>query len=265
MFMTVPTEEGKRVIDNNALIRRRLGIAAPEGFVSGLAADVVDVSEDEENTTVIKAREDIDALLEQARAEAESIVSDARAEAIHIREDAMAKVNIEKNQVLAQARQQGYEEGASKARAELEAKEREYQADIKRLEEEYQQQIDVLEPQFIDTITGIYEHIFNVDLSSYREILVHLIFSTIRSLEGSHEFMIHVSPEDYPYVSMQRNQLLSGAASGNCTLDVMEDPALGRNACMIETESGIYDCGLDTQMTELKRRLELLSWSKQEV
>lgn len=264
MFMTIPQEENKRVIDNNALIRKRIGISsAPEGFVSGLAAEVVEVSGDDEGANIIKAREDVDALMEQAREDAEAILSDARTEAIHIREDARAQANIEKNQILAQAHQQGYEDGRSQAQEQVAAIEREYQEKARQLEAEYQQQIDVLEPQFIDTITGIYEQVFHVDLGSYREVLVHLISAAIRRLEGNHEFMIHVSKEDYPYVSMQKKQALAGAVSAGCSIDVVEDSTLNKNECMIETEGGIYDCGLDTQMTELRRRLQLLSWSQQ--
>ncbi len=262
MYM-VAQEEEKRVIDNNALVRKRIGELSSGEFVSGLGAETLDVSLEEGSGNVIKAREDANAVLEQARNEAQTILNEARTSAIHMQEQAIAKAETEKTQILSQARQQGYEEGLSKAKAEIEAKEREFQEKARQIEEAYQQQIDVLEPQFIDTITGIYEYIFHVELGAYRDILVHLISTTIRKLEGSHDFMIHVSREDYPYVSMQKKQMLSGSVSGNCNVDVMEDGALEKNQCMIETESGIYDCGLGTQLSELTRKLRLLSWSKQ--
>ena len=261
-YVVAPQEE-KRVIDNNALIRKRIGQLSPEGFVSGLGAEVLDVSVEEGAGNVIKAREDAETILEQAKSEAETILNDARLSALRMRDDMRAETELEKNQILAQARQQGYDEGSAQARAEVQAIEQQYQKKAQQLEAAYQQQIDVLEPQFIDTITGVYEHIFHVDLGAYREILVYLISTTIRKLEGSHDFMIHVSKEDYPYVSMQKKQMLSGAVSANCNVDVVEDMTLEKNQCMIETENGIYDCGLDTQMTELKRRLQLLSWSKE--
>jgi len=262
MFMVAQDEE-KRIIDNNALVRKRIGELSSGGFVSGLGAETLDVSLEEGTGNVVKAQEDPGVVLEQAKNEAQEILNEARINAIHIQEEARAKAEIEKNEILAQARQQGYEEGLAKTKVQLEAKEREYQEKARRLEEEYQQQVDVLEPQFIDTITGIYEYIFHVELGAYRDILIHLISTTIRKLEGSHDFMIHVSKEDYPYVSMQKKQMLSGAVSGNCNVDVMEDMTLEKNQCMIETESGIYDCGLGTQMSELMRKLHLLSWSGQ--
>ncbi|MCI8528606.1 MAG: hypothetical protein HFH82_05565 [Lachnospiraceae bacterium] len=261
-FVTSPQDE-KRVIDNNALVMKRIGQLSPDGFVGGIGAEVLDMPVEEGAGNVIKASEDAETLLEEARKEAEAILNDARITALRMRDETRAETELEKNQILAQARQQGYDEGAAQARAELQAIEQEYQEKACQLEEAYQQQIDVLEPRFIDTITGIYEHIFQVDLGSYREILVHLIYTTIRKLEGSHDFMIHVSKEDYPYVSMQKKQMLAGAVSANCNVDVMEDSSLEKNQCMIETESGIYDCGLDTQMSELNRKLQLLAWSRE--
>lgn len=260
-YVVAPQEE-KRVIDNNALVRKRIGELAPEGFVSGLGAEVLDVPLEDGAGNVIKAGEDAETILEQAKKEAETILNNARLEVLRMRDEAKAETELEKNQILAQARQQGYDEGAAKAKVELQAAEQQYQEKARELEAAYQEQINVLEPQFINTITGIYEYIFHVDLGSYREVLVHLIATTIRKLEGSREFMIHVSREDYPYVSMQKKQMLAGAVSANCSVDVVEDMALEKNQCMIETESGIFDCGLDTQMSELKRRLQLLSWKE---
>lgn len=137
-----------------------------------------------------------------------------------------------------------------------------YQEKEKELEDFYCRQMEELEPKFVDAITSIYEHIFHVELGSYREILTHLIASTLRKLESSREFLIHVSREDYPFVNMQKKQLSAVVTSDS--LDVVEDMALHKNDCLIETEGGIFDCGLDTELTELRQRLVLLSWAKEE-
>ncbi len=271
-IMIVPKSVEARVIDSNGQIERRLGDvlkinrSEEQGFVAGLAAEVLDVGEEGAAAgNVIKAgEEDARTVLERARSDAQAIMEQAQADAERIRSEAIAQAQAEKGQVLQQARDQGYQEGQAKAQAEGEALKQELRARQKALEEDYQQQIDVLEPQFVDTITGIYEHVFGVELSSYKEVLSHLIASTLRGQEGGHEFIIHVSREDYPYVSVQKRQILAGAVSSNCDVDVVEDLTLGKNECMIETESGIFDCGLGTQLTELKNRLMLLAWSKEE-
>ena len=271
-FTTLPQDDEKRLIDSNELVRQRLeklaaeerrASAGGEGFVSGLAAEVLEVSGDE-GGNVIKAQDEAKEILEQARAEAEQIRSEARAEAGRICSEAKAEAEAEKAQAISEGRQQGYNEGMVKAQAHEGAMEQEYAAKMRELEEAYDRQIEVLEPQFVDTITGIYEHIFHVELSSYREILTSLISDTLHKLEGTRSFIIHVSKDDYAYVNMQKRQVLSGAVSESTSVDVVEDLTLEKNECMIETENGIFDCGLGTQLSELKARLALLAWAKED-
>ena len=265
-------EDEKRVIDSDILVKRRLEKLAEEaarregggdGFVSGLVpVEVLEAPEDGGN--LIKAQDEAKEILAQARAEADSVLAGARAEAERIRNEAKAQAEAEKIQVISQAKQQGYNEGMVKAQAHENTMEQEYLERARMLEDSYQQQVDVLEPRFVDTITGIYEHIFNVELSSYREILTYLITTVLHNLEGSRSFIIHVSKDDYPYVSMQKKQMLAGVVSENTSVDVVEDLTLGKNDCMIETENGIFDCGLGTQLSELKKRLMLLAWTGEE-
>ena len=46
-------------------------------------------------------------------------------------------------------------------------------------------------------------------------------------------------------------------------MEVIEDISLRKNECLIETEGGIFDCGLGTQLAELSRKLRLLSYEKE--
>jgi len=271
--LVVQKDAEKRIIDSNELIRRRLAdfsreqgqeeekASGEEGFVSGLgSAEVLDLAA-EGAGNVIKAREDAGEMIAKAQEEAQSIQMQAQEEAQRILENARAEAEAVRNQILEQARQQGYGEGMEQAQLKVADIEKEYLEKAKELEEIYQQQIDVLEPQFVDTITSIYEHFFHVDFTPCREVLTYLISTAIHKLEGSRSFTIHVSKEDYSYVTMQKNQMLAGAVAGSSSVDVVEDLKLNKNECMIETDGGIFDCGLDTQLEELAKKLRMLSWS----
>lgn len=274
---TVVQPDEKRVIDTNELLQRRLKESAVKQqragrgeFASGLVTEGAELHAAEcgQGTgNVVEAREDAGQILAQAQEDAKSVVAEAKAEAMRICEEAKTQAEVEKNRILADAKQQGYSEGIAQARAELRAEtdaaKEEYQKKERQLESFYQQQIDELEPQLVDVITDIYQHIFHVELESYREILAYLISATLRKIDGSHNFMIHVSNEDYPHVSMQKKQILAGTVSANCNVEVVEDMTLAKNECLIETENGIFDCGLGTQLAELKQKLMLLSWSRE--
>ena len=213
-----------------------------------------------EHAIIRKLKENPEELLSKAGEEANMIREQAQKEASQMLDEARRQAERERATVMEEARRQGYEEGTAQAAKEAAALQKKFQDREKQLEDEYQRQIDELEPQFIDVITGVYKEIFHVELESYREILTYLIASTIRSSENSHEFMVHVSKEDYPFVSMQKKQL--AAAGANSIVEIIEDQTLSKNQCLIETESGIFDCGVDTQLEELTRRLKLLSYGK---
>lgn len=270
------SEDDTRVINTNDLVAKRIQELSAKmqqtktvGFVSGLAADKVDalVADTEEPEVepqncgnVIKAGEDLQKLREDAEAQAAQIVEEAKTQAESILQDARAQAESEKQAVLEQARKQGLAEAQAQADRIQTQRETEYREKTAGLDAEYQKMIDELEPKFVDTITGIYEHIFHVDLHSYREVLCYLISTTMRNTEDNKSFLIHVSKEDYPYVSMQKKQITAQAASPNASVEIIEDMTLGKGECLIETEGGIFDCGLGTQLAELRQKLKLLSY-----
>lgn len=281
-----------RVIDSNELMARRLEELAvkleqqenisenPEdGFFSGLSAEHVEGllseeemdSEDAPRSNVIKANPvpgvsaEAERILAEARQTAEEILVQARVQAQTEAEEilAAARVNIhvEREEVLAAAREQGYQDGVSRAMGEFEAKEKALLEQQKAMKAEYDEMLDLLEPRFVDVITDVYEHLFGVELSSYREVLVHLIGNAVRRIEGR-DFLVRVSGEDFPYVNMEKKALISALSSPGATLELVEDSTLRHNECMIETEGGIFDCSLGTQLGELKQKLRLLSYEK---
>ena len=273
---TVTVSDEKRVIDTNGVLRQRREMAElqekqpmKEGFVSGLAAETIEVSSagESESGNVIKANEEPKRIESQAREQAESLLAQAREEAENIRREAVAAAEAEKEQIRETARKQGHNEGLTQAKAQAEAQveavKKEYQVKEKQLEAFYQQQLQELEPRLVDAITEIYQHFFHVELSSYRDILTYLITAAMRKADGSRSFTIRVSREDYPYVSMQKKQIITEGGAGSCAVEVTEDMSLEKNECLIETDGGIFDCGLGTQLAELKQKLALLSWSRE--
>ena len=59
-----------------------------------------------------------------------------------------------------------------------------------------------------------------------------------------------------------RKQIAAGTVAPGSTIDIVEDNTLSQNECLIETENGIFDCGLGTQLSELKQQLVLLSYER---
>lgn len=278
-WVVVQSEE-KLVIDSNERIaekmeaeaRRRKRAAAvsagEEGFTGGLGAERIDAFEYGEGTesgNVLKAPEDTEPegpTLEEVRAQIDAELEAAREEVEQIKSIAKSEIDAEKRAAIEEGRNSGYAEGLAMAQNEADRMKSELEAEKARLEAEYDQLIDELEPKFIETITDIYRHIFNVNLENDKDILVHLLDSTLRRLDSSKTFIVHVSQDDYEYVSNQKKELTETAVGGRGMVEVIEDITLRKNECMIETDGGIFDCGVGTQLEELTKKLKLLSFEK---
>lgn len=268
---TVVTEEKKCLIDSNELVAKKLETyqkkceeQAKAGFHPGLRAQEISLPEGEE-------AEDLSAILDSGTdyegPDSEQLLEEAQKEIARMEEEARSSLSAEREEVLAKAREegyaQGYEDGRQQGMKQADDLKQGLNARKAALEAEYQQKLQELEPEFIDNLTGIYEHLFQVELSNYRDILLYLISSAMNQIDGAKEYLIHVSKEDFAYVNMQKREIQANAVTGNVNLEIIEDISLHKNECLIETEGGIFDCGLGTQLSELTRKLKLLSYEKE--
>lgn len=283
--------EDTRMIDSNEMIAQkleRIRAVLPQAALSNgefeavnlfdteklsdpadlLSADSVGENGDVPVSSVIKASDYAkqyegptpEEVLEQAKQEAQKEIA-------AMRERARRELEEERAAELKNARESGYQEGKQRAMQEVEAAwqeienaKGELEKERLRLQEDYERQIDELEPLFVSTLTGIYEKIFEADLPNQREVVVALLRNTMKKLDGCKNFLIHVSPADYPYVKEHKNDLLSQSTQEGAVIDIVEDATVREHECMIETVNGIYDCGIETQLTALNKKLKLLSY-----
>lgn len=268
-----------RVIDTNALVESRLkelavkiaeetaeDVGFPDGFAEGLNAEQVEnLIQEPQPAPEEQVQAQIDEMMEQAKAEIEAMKAQAK------QEIAQAKQAAEENgrkegyeagmkQGMEQGFAQGHEEGLAGVKAEREKLYQELTEKMEAFEGEYQRKINELEPQFVETLTGIYEHVFQVSLKNSRDLVVHLLQNTMKNIEGNSGYLIHVSKEDYPFVSMQKKEILKGTSIQLENVDIIEDATLGKSECMIETGNGVFDCSLGTQLESLNEELRLLSY-----
>ena len=226
-----------------------LGDAGQEEFEEGMvlkaSQPVYEGPSEEEIRQMVEER------LEEANRQAEEIIAMAQNEAKNIR-----------NQAHSEGLKKGYDEGTMKASAELQAMEAELEKRASFLEKDYEMKLANLEPAFVDAITSVYEQIFRVDLKNYHEIIIYLVESIMKKSDEDSQFMIHVSPKDYELVYEKKAELLSKVNRENLRVEIIEDMTVPERQCIIETENGVFDCGIDTQLVELKNRFKLLSFQK---
>ncbi len=194
---------------------------------------------------------EIDLKLQQAQEQADAIIQDAMAQADEIR-----------NNAIEQGRQEGYNAGYQEGVAAAQSLQDEIEQQRGDLEKEYQQIVDELEPEMVDILTQIYEHVFNIELREDKGIILHLLKTTLSRIEPGNNLIVHISSDDYDDVMDEKDTLQAAITSPNTTMEIIEDPLLKENECMIESESGVFDCSLGVELSEITRKLKLLSFDR---
>ena len=264
----------ERIIDYNGLIKLKLknivsdkeshSNVDADGFVNGLKADVVEQlltgSEDENENEAVDSQNPDDvknqlaAAIEEANEQARSIKDEAN--------EVLAQAHMEAGKIIEDAKRTGYEQGACNAREEYESKaealEREYEQKKAQLEKEYNDLKAAIEPELIETITEVFRKITYTVAEDNKEIIIGLINGVMKNSDISNEFVIRVSPDDYRFLVNNQGKIYC-AVSKEVNMDIVEDAAMKKNQCIIESDTGVYDCSLDIELNNLIRDIKLLS------
>lgn len=270
--------EDARVIDMNAILEKRLKeeaerrsrqpehelVAAQDGFTEGLNAEKVDVllepdaeAASQQNAS-IQEQEQLKQEIEEARNELAGLQAQIEQE----KEQAQLEIDQMKAKAFEEANEQGYQEGYRKGLDSVQELQKQCEDERLQQEQEYQKKLEEMEPLMVDTLCDVYSHIFKVEAKEHKELVLKLLQDTLLKVDGTGSIIIHVAKEDYAYVQEQKGALLEEAGMQNGSVEIVSDAALARAQCMIETEGGVYDCSLDTELAELKRRLMLLAYQK---
>ncbi|MBR1470762.1 MAG: hypothetical protein IJ600_03870 [Lachnospiraceae bacterium] len=269
-FVTV-AQQDKVTINSNGFVEKRLEElrakvmeshpAEVDGFSEGLDPLMVErlVTEPEEDGAgVIKAggaagREEIEKLLADARAEAEEIVAQASREAEQIRAQARDE-----------GREEGYRDGKSRAeeecRARYESKAQECELRAAAAEQEWKRKADELEPLLVEKLSEIFARVTGARLENDRSTVLFLLNRALTGVESGRSYIVHVSGADYESVKEQKETVCKGTGILPENIEVVEDATLGAGGCLIESEGGIWDCSLGTQLNLLVQQLKILSY-----
>ena len=260
----VSQQDGKRIINaDERYVNKSVPINTPEpvyqedmvpgseeildGFLAGLNAEEVYVEPE-------IAPED---LLAQARAEAEAIVAAAQAEAIRISDDA----RLEAEKLFEKSKLEGYNEGSSKLRAEVadeKARMQEELIELKhQLKDEHMKKMEVMESDIIDAVIKVFRHVFSIQFDNKKQILLYLVHNTLMNVEVGKEFHIRVSSANYKFFESRIGDIKEKIGN-DIDIEIVNDMTLGAEDCIIETESGVFNCGIDMELANLEKDIRSL-------
>ncbi len=269
-YVTV-APQGKVTINGNVFVERRLEelrarvtqtptAAVQEGFSEGLDPMTVErlIEDPDAENNLIKAggaatKEEIENMLSWAKGEAEQIIEEAKKEAEGIKAAAMEEGHREGYDA-------GHKEAEAECRAAYEKKQQECEQRTRTAEQAYRQKEEELEPLLVEKLSEIFAHVTGVRLENDRSVVLYLLNRALGGVDSSKHYIVHVSGEDYDNVREHKKEVAKGTGILPDNFEIVEDGSLEAGGCMIESDGGIWDCSLGTQLRLLVQQLKILSY-----
>ncbi len=235
---------------------RESGTEIPEGMDTDEFLGLADTIMQEEEPADVGP--EVEEMLEQAREEAERIIADANAQAEEILNAAQLNADAMKNLARQDGEKEGYNEGTQRAALELADAQSNMQSEIQRMENEFMEKQIGLEREIIDMCLPVFEKVFAAELSGKKDVLYHLLDHCIMKIERTGQMQIKVSDANAEFIKSKKDEI-QGKIGAEVGLDVIADPLLNDSQCIIETDGGIFDCSIDTELDNLIREIRALS------
>ena len=258
----VCNEKEKKVIDYNDMISAKImkiketleqeSRGKKLDFVEGIDADTtMGLLEKEREPAgmadIESVNDEAERIIERANEDARAIVERAKEEADMIRSD-HARIG----------REEGYEEGLQQAAKEYEELKQAVEEERLKMELDYNDRLNEMEPVLVETILKVFEKVTHVMAEDKKDLVLNLVNDVLTKTEVSKEFLIRVSAEDYAFMMDNKDRII-GVVSDQVQVEIVEDRTFKKGQCMIESDSGIYDCSLDIQLENLISAIKLMT------
>jgi len=260
VYNVVQQKEDVRMMDYNRLVEEKLAALVREQ--QGPEEDTGFRSLGEVSEEIVEIKEDPSEILEKAKLEAEGVLQNARLEADRLLYDAQKKAEAVLEEAKQEGHREGYEAGELEIRGQLQAEYQQKQQELDmhkvQLDKAYEAEMRQLEPKLLDVIVSVVEKVFCIQFDDKKEILLYLIENAISNIEGTKNYVIRVGEEQRVFLEKHKEDISDRVGHG-VSLEILSDPALKNNQCIIETDSGVFDCSLGVQLENLIKDLRSLS------
>ncbi len=268
--------DDKRIIDSNEAVTIKLqeirkimteSNSKKEGFTLGInpesVGELLDEGQQEEGQSeVLLSQEEVNKkaedILEEAGLKAKEITDTAKMDALNIVDE--AKKQAEK--IKQNAYQEGFEAGSMAGKQqtenELQKLNGEYEKKKAELDRQYKEKLDNIEPELVDVILDVFSSVTKAVSVEQKDMIMGLIDKVLSGTEASNNYIIKTSSEDAEFLRENKENIIKNV-DRDINIEIVEDVSMKKNECLIDTDFGIYDCGLDIQLENLMRAIRILS------
>jgi flagellar assembly protein FliH len=157
------------------------------------------------------------------------------------------------DQRIAEAHAQGVREGMMQAQQTLGKQLESERTTIATIVQGFERQLSgyyaKVEVELVHLALGIAAKILHREAQVDRMLVAGLVKVALEKLQQSTRVTVHVRPENVtPWIQYFQEQM-----AGRIHIDVKPNPSLAANNCVLETELGTTELGIETQLKEIEK------------
>lgn len=207
------------------------------------------------------AEEQSSFIIHRAKAEAEELLKNANDLADKLRKELEEKTQlfeIEKEQIKTQAYKAGFDSGLDEGRlrgySEYQESIAAAKACIDSSKEEYKTYLESSQSQILDLGLKVAQKIIGKTIQNDEDGFLSLVKNALKEAKDNKEIQLHVHPVQYDFLRANKEELVM-LFPKEVDLFIYPNDELSELGCMIESENGRIDAGIDSQLEEIKRKL----------
>lgn len=196
-------------------------------------------------------------ILEEAKHEAEMIIKEAELEAEKIMSKAQEEAEVGIQQIEEEARKKGYLEGCDSAKNQYENLIQEAEMMKQRAEEQCNMLMESIEEDVIKMVIEISKKVIHSEVKLNKKNMLYIVKQAMDKCSNKEEITLKVSSEDYEYITENKEKLLQ-MVKGIGELEIKPISSMEVGDCIVETEYGSIDAGVDTKIKNIQEAFKII-------
>lgn len=203
------------------------------------------------------AEEKAQAIIDDAKQMYLRIIEEANSEAHKLLEEAKQQVESIQSEAANQGYNDGYNAGYSNGLNQAECIIQE-SMDIKcDLDHRRNAMYTEAESEIMELVLDIAQKVIGQELVLNQDVIFSLIQQALQKCAFKDKLTIRVSSDDFDYTNSIRDRIVA-LTEGINELEVLCDRALSKGSCIVETDSGEINAGIQVQMKEVQKAFEYM-------
>lgn len=218
------------------------------------ADEIVKNAEDAAFAEVKRQTDQAQIIKADAEKAAQDIITKAQAEA----QDIITKAHSDEEEIRSSAYRKGYDEGRESGYNDGQTEQERLVGRIHRIIESVMNRREEIlketEQQIVDLVILMTRKIVKIISENQKGVVLSNVLAALKKVKARSSVIIHVNLEDVKLTSEHTNEFIKRVEAVQ-DITVIEDSAVDKGGCIVETDFGAVDARIASQLGELENKI----------